>query len=183
MTLIVRFHCFRVWTVFVSRVPRHLESKMFNNAGSNSQDWSKRFKLYSLTDLFNQTISWLLYEAPNHAAINMRRLVVHKHQPISIARCSAEWTEAMYSDKTCSRFDIAAQDSNPGYLSRVYEAVTTVARKSLVWNVERQTHCFTWLETIKCAVNCVLVCYLPYLGHWWITLHWPSDSYSITYSP
>ena len=44
----------------------------------------KRSTLHSLADIFNQT-PLLLLEASSHAAINVRRLLIHKYPPQSIA--------------------------------------------------------------------------------------------------
>ena len=65
-------------------------------AVSSSQDCSEHFTLHSLTDLFSQTPSQLLWEVSNHAAINVQIF----HAPISTTVCSqvfvhtAEWTGA-----------------------------------------------------------------------------------------
>ena len=64
------------------------KGKSLNSAVSNFQDCSKRFTLYSLADLFNRTPFRLLGAAASHAAINTRRLFVHKYVPLSAATYS-----------------------------------------------------------------------------------------------
>ena len=64
---------------------------------SNLHDCSKRFTLYSLVDLFNQTPSRLLI------AINAEDFV-HKYSPLSIARCSFIQLSELYSEETCLFF-------------------------------------------------------------------------------
>ena len=54
------------------------------NAMSSPQDRSRRFTLYSLSDLFSRTPSRLLWGVFIHVAINARSLFVHKYPPLSL---------------------------------------------------------------------------------------------------
>ena len=59
-------------------------------------------------------------------AINLRRLLVHKYSPLSIARYSfiqLSELEQCRVKKLARGFNTAAQDSNPGSLSRESEAL------------------------------------------------------------
>ena len=80
----------------------------------------------SLTDLFTQTPSWLLWEASSHMLQLMREDCSYIYPPLSIARYSfiqlIELEQCRVKTLT-QGFNTAAQDSNPGSLSRECEAL------------------------------------------------------------
>jgi len=54
-----------------------VKGKFLYSSISNTEDCSVHCTVYSLTDLFNGTPSWLLWKAFSHAAVNTH--TVHKH--------------------------------------------------------------------------------------------------------
>ena len=70
--------------------------------------------LHSLAGMFNQTPSRVLGEASSHVTINARRLFVHKHPLLSIARYSLiqlSELEHYRVKKTCQWFEDLNLDS------------------------------------------------------------------------
>ena len=62
------------------------KGKVLYSAVSNLQDCSKRFTLYFLTDLFNQTASQLLWEPSSRMLQLMREDCPYIYPPLSIVR-------------------------------------------------------------------------------------------------
>ena len=89
------------------------------------------FTLYSLTDLFNRTTSWLLGEAVSDVAI--KALTLSEYPLLYIARYSFTHVSELeqYKVKICVQLDLccrvqldtAAQDSKTNSSSRGYKAV------------------------------------------------------------
>ena len=80
----------------------------------------------SLTDLFTQTPSRLLWEASSHMLQLMREGCSYTYPPLSTARYSfiqLSELEQCRVKKLVQGFNTAAQDSNPGSFSRVSEAL------------------------------------------------------------
>ena len=80
----------------------------------------------SLTDLFTQTLSRLIWEASSHMLQIMREGCSYTYPPLSIARYSfiqLSELEQCRVKKLAQGFNTAAQDSNPGSRSRVSEAL------------------------------------------------------------
>ena len=80
----------------------------------------------SLTDMFNQTPSRLLWEASSHMLQLMREGCSYTYPPLSIARYAfiqLSELEHCRVKKLAQGFNTAAQDSNPGSLSRESEAL------------------------------------------------------------
>ena len=80
----------------------------------------------SLTDLFTQTPSRLLWEASRHMLQLMREDCSYTYPPLSIARYSfiqLSELEQCRVKKLVQGFNTAAQDSNPGSRSRESEAL------------------------------------------------------------
>ena len=80
----------------------------------------------SLTDLFTQTTSRLLWEASSHMLQLMREGCLYIYPPLSIARYSfihLSELEQCRMKKLAQGFNTAAQDSNPGSRSRESEAL------------------------------------------------------------
>ena len=76
--------------------------------------------LTSLTDLFTQTPSRLLWEASSHMLQLMREGCSYTYPPLSIARYSQlSELEQCRVKKLAQGFNTAAQDSNPGPLSQM----------------------------------------------------------------
>ena len=75
----------------------------------------------SMTHLFNQTPSQLLWEASSHMLQLMYKGYLYTYPPLSIARYS--FTQLSELEKIAQGFNISAQDSNPGSLSRQSEAL------------------------------------------------------------
>ena len=73
----------------------------------------------SLTDLFNQTPSQFIWEAPSHATINARMLLTYP--PLSTARhlfMQLSELEKYRVNSFAHGFNTAGQDSNPSSRSR-----------------------------------------------------------------
>ena len=80
----------------------------------------------SLTDLFTQTPSQLLWEASSHMLQLMRECCSYTYPPLSIARYSfiqLSELEQCRVKKLAHGFNTAAQDSNPGSRSRESKAL------------------------------------------------------------
>ena len=80
----------------------------------------------SLADLFNQTPSQLLWEASSHMLQLMREGCSNTYLPLSRARYSfiqLSGLEQCRVKKLAQGFNTAAQDSNPGPLSRESDAL------------------------------------------------------------
>ena len=80
----------------------------------------------SLADLFNKTPSQLLWEASSHVLKLMSEVCSYTYPPLSIARHSfiqLSELEQCRVETFAQRFNTAAQDSNPGSLSRESEAL------------------------------------------------------------
>ena len=80
----------------------------------------------SLTDLFTQTPSRLLWEASSHMLQLMREGCLYTYPPLSIARYSfiqLSELEQCRVKKLAQGFNTAAQDSNPGSRSRESNAL------------------------------------------------------------
>ena len=80
----------------------------------------------SLTDLFNQTPFQLLWETSSHILQLMRECCSYTYPPLSIASYSyiqLSELEQCRMKKLAEGFNTAAQDSNPGPLSRESEAL------------------------------------------------------------
>ena len=80
----------------------------------------------SLTDLFTQTPSRLLWEASSHMLQLMREGCSYTYPPLSIVRYSfiqVSELEQCRVKKLAQGFNTAAQDSNPGSRSRESEAL------------------------------------------------------------
>ena len=80
----------------------------------------------SLTDLFNQTPSGLLWEASNYMLQLMCERCSYTYTPLSLARYSfiqLSEQEQYRVKKIAQGFNTAAQDSNPGSHSRESEAL------------------------------------------------------------
>ena len=80
----------------------------------------------SLTDLFKHTPSQLLWEAPRHMLQLMCEGCSYTYPPLSIARYSfiqVHELEQCRVKKLAQDFNTAAQDSNPGPLSRESKAL------------------------------------------------------------
>ena len=80
----------------------------------------------SLTDLFSQTPSQLLWETSSHMLQLMRESCSYTYPPLSIARYSfmqLSELEQCRVKKLAQGFNTAAQDSNPGSHSRESEAL------------------------------------------------------------
>ena len=60
----------------------HVRAEVLYSAVYSHKECSKRFTLFSLANLFNQTPFRLLWEVPSHVVINTRRLFVHKYPPL-----------------------------------------------------------------------------------------------------
>ena len=78
----------------------------------------------SLTDLFTQTPSWLLWEASSHVLQLMRERCSYTYPPLSIARYSViqlSELEQCRVKKLSQGFNTTAQNSNPGSRSQVSE--------------------------------------------------------------
>ena len=94
--------------------------------------WTVQSALHitSLTDLFTQTPSRLLWEASSHMLQLMRECCSYIYPPLSIARYSfhIELSELeQFRVKKCARgFNTAAQDLNLGSRSRECEALCLV---------------------------------------------------------
>ena len=80
----------------------------------------------SLTDLLNQTSSWLLWEEASHMLQLIREGCSYTYPPLSIAMYSfiqlSELGQCRVK-KLAQGFNTAAQDLNPGPLSRESEAL------------------------------------------------------------
>ena len=82
--------------------------------------------LTSLTDLFTQTPSRLLWEASSHMLQLMREGCSYTYPPLSIVSYSfiqRSELEQCRVKKLAQGFNSAAQDSNPGSYSRESEAL------------------------------------------------------------
>ena len=80
----------------------------------------------SLTKLFNQTQSQLLWKASSHMLQLMREVCLYTYPPLSIARYSViqlSELEQCRVKKLAQGFNTAAQNSNPGLPSRESEAL------------------------------------------------------------
>ena len=80
----------------------------------------------SLTDLFTQTPSQLLWEASSHMLQLMREGCSYTYPPLSIARYSViqlNELEQCRVNKIAQGLNTVAQDSNPGSRSRESEAL------------------------------------------------------------
>ena len=80
----------------------------------------------SLTDLFTQTPSRLLWEASSHMLQLMRESCLCTYPPLSIAKYSfiqLSELEQCRVEKLAQGFNITAQDSNPGFHSRESKAL------------------------------------------------------------
>ena len=80
----------------------------------------------SLTDLFNQIPSQLLWEASSHMVQLMHEGCSYTYPPLSIARYSfiqLSELEQCRVKKLAQGFNTAAEDSNPGPLSQESEAL------------------------------------------------------------
>ena len=78
----------------------------------------------SLTDLFTQTPSRLLWEASSHMLQLMREGCLYTYPPLYIASCiQLSELEQCRVKKRAQGFNTAAQDSNPGSRSRESEAL------------------------------------------------------------
>ena len=80
----------------------------------------------SLTDLFTQTPSQLLWEASSHMLQLMREGCSYTYPPLSIARYSfiqRSELEQSRGKKLAHGFNVAAQDSNPTSCSRQSKAL------------------------------------------------------------
>ena len=80
----------------------------------------------SLTDLFTQTPSRLLWEASSNMLQLMHEGCLHTYLPLSIARYSfiqLSELEQCRVKKLAQGFNTAAQDSNPGFRSRESETL------------------------------------------------------------
>ena len=92
----------------------------------------------SLTDLFTQTPSWLLWEAFSHMLQLMHEGGSYTYPPLSIARYSfiqlSEWEQCRMK-KLAKGFNTAAQDSNLGSRSRESEALplTHCTPRKVLW--------------------------------------------------
>ena len=80
----------------------------------------------SLTDLFTQTPSRLLWEASSHMLQLMHEGCLYTYPPLSVARYSLiqlSELEQCRMKKRAQGFNTAAQDSNPGFCSRESKAL------------------------------------------------------------
>ena len=80
----------------------------------------------SLTDLFTQTPSWLLWEASIHMLELMREGCSYTYTPLSIVRYSFKQLSELEQCRVknlAHGFNTAAQDSNPGSRSQESEAL------------------------------------------------------------
>ena len=98
----------------------------------------------SLADLFNQTPSQLLWEASSHMLQLMREGCSYTYPPPSIARYSfiqLSELEQCRVKKLAQGFNTAAQDSNPGPLSRESDTLP----------LSHGAHRPCWLFNIRCT--------------------------------
>ena len=96
------------------------------SAVSNPQDYSKRFTLYSLADLFNQTPSRLLWEASSYMLQLMCKDCLYTYPPLSVAMYSFIQLRELKQcrvKKLAQSFNTAAQVLNLGPFSRESEAL------------------------------------------------------------
>ena len=107
--------------------PSHCRKGQFlYSAVSSPQDGSKRFTLYSLTDLFTQTIFRLFREASSHTLQLMCEGCSYIYPPLFIVRYSfiqLSELEQCRVKKLAQGVNTAAQDSNPRSRSRDSEAL------------------------------------------------------------
>ena len=94
----------------------------------------------SLTDLFTQAPFRLLWEASSHMLQLMREGCSYTYPPLSIARYSfiqLSELEQCRVNKLAQRFNIAAQDSNPGSSSLESEALplSLCAQSCAAWSM------------------------------------------------
>ena len=81
------------------------------SAVSNPQDDSKCFTLYSLTNLFNQTSSQLLWEAYSRMLQLMHEGCSYTYPPLSVARYSSIQLNVLHREKKAQGINTTAQDS------------------------------------------------------------------------
>ena len=107
----------------LSRPPselRECKGKFLYSAVSSPQDRQSTLHFTSLTDLFTQTPSRLLWEASSHMLQLMCEGCSYTYPPLSIARYSfiqLNWSNVEWK-KLAQGFNTAAQDSNPGSFSQ-----------------------------------------------------------------
>ena len=107
---------------------RDLQGKWVNNNAQYPILRITQSALYftSLTDLFTQSPPRLLWEASSHMQQLMREDCSYAYPPLSIARYSFTQLSVLVQcrvNKLANGFNTAAQDSNPGPLSRKLEAL------------------------------------------------------------
>ena len=112
------------------------------SAASNLQDRSKRFTLYFLADLFDQTTSQLLWKTHKHTAINARRLFLHKYPP----HCKTKYSCIQLSELEQRRVNELANGSTRQHNIRT--RVLLVERPQLQ---SLSYSALTWLDEAKGA--------------------------------
>ena len=111
----------------LSLLKLEFKKKFLYSKVSSSQNCSKHFTLYFPDrPVHSDTISASLGSIQPYAAINARRLLVHISTTVysQILIYTAEWTGAMLRQNLAQCFNTAAQDLNPGSLSRKSEALS-----------------------------------------------------------
>ena len=125
----------------------------------------------SLTDLFNQTPSQLLWEASSHMLQLMHKGCSYTYPPLSTARYSfiqLSELEQCRVKKLAQSFNTVAQDSNPGSLSQESEALPLslcvlqrlMGRAVVEHNVIKHLSTSLFTSTTKTCVtgnNCILL--------------------------
>ena len=148
------------------------------------------FTSLTLTDLFTQTPSRLLWEASSHLLQLMREGCSYTYPPLSIARYSfiqLSELEQCRVKKLAQNFNTAAQDSNPGSHSRESESLPlshcTLLCSRKNWLQHYRKHFLLcvfssflscawrfspsdWEETTELVCHCGSECKVRVQGHW-----------------
>ena len=129
----------------------------------------------SLTDLFTQTTSRLLWEAASSHMLQLMQGCSYTYPPLSIARYAfiqLSELEQCRVKKLAQGFNTAAQDSNPGPLSRESEALplshcALCSPRSLTLKVCAALWCPVWCLNPGEGAGEHLSWNVQYgLGHW-----------------
>ena len=114
------------WYSFGVLSLKKAKCKFLYSTISTSQTVQTALHFTSLTDLFTQTPSWLLWEASGHMLQLMREGCSYTYPLLSVARYSfikLSELEQCRGKKLAQGFNTTAQDSNPGSRSQESKAL------------------------------------------------------------